>query len=68
MRAHTETWDDMIRLQQTGLYPAAFAAITYPGDREATIQRCALLLKRVQTYLEQVAHGTTQSGGTNQFI
>jgi pimeloyl-ACP methyl ester carboxylesterase len=28
--AHTETWNDMVRLQQLGVYPAAFAAITSP--------------------------------------
>jgi pimeloyl-ACP methyl ester carboxylesterase len=27
IRAHSETWADMIRLQETGVYPAAFAAI-----------------------------------------
>ncbi|MBN2310749.1 MAG: alpha/beta hydrolase [Candidatus Hydrogenedentes bacterium] len=29
-RAHHETWDDMIRLQSEGVYPAAFAAIRAP--------------------------------------
>jgi len=29
-RAHHETWDDMLRLQQAGVYPAAFAAIRSP--------------------------------------
>jgi pimeloyl-ACP methyl ester carboxylesterase len=29
-RAHTETWNDMVRLQEAGVYPAAFAAITSP--------------------------------------
>jgi pimeloyl-ACP methyl ester carboxylesterase len=29
-RAHTETWDDMVRLQQAGVYPAEFAAIRSP--------------------------------------
>ena len=29
-RAHRETWDDMVRLQDSGVYPAAFAAITSP--------------------------------------
>ena len=27
-RAHTETWNDMLRLQENGTYPAAFASIT----------------------------------------
>lgn len=27
VRAHTETWEDMLRLQREGVYPAAFAAI-----------------------------------------
>lgn len=30
MRAHTETWDDMLRLQKEEVYPAAFAAIGSP--------------------------------------
>ena len=29
-RAHRETWDDMLRLQAQGTYPAAFAAIRTP--------------------------------------
>ena len=29
-RAHQETWDDMVRLQAEGAYPAAFAAIDAP--------------------------------------
>jgi len=29
-QAHTETWNDMIRLQEEGLYPAAFGAIESP--------------------------------------
>src|SRR5215467_6675893 len=29
-RAHHETWDDMVRLQSEGIYPAAFAAIKVP--------------------------------------
>ena len=30
IRAHTETWEDMVRLQDEGVYPAAFAAIRAP--------------------------------------
>jgi pimeloyl-ACP methyl ester carboxylesterase len=30
VRAHHETWDDMVRLQTDGVYPAAFAAIKVP--------------------------------------
>ena len=30
MKAHTETWNDMLRLQKECVYPAAFAAITCP--------------------------------------
>jgi pimeloyl-ACP methyl ester carboxylesterase len=30
LRAHKETWDDMLRLQSQGVYPAAFAAIRSP--------------------------------------
>ena len=29
-RAHEESWADMVRLQEAGVYPAAFAAITAP--------------------------------------
>ena len=29
-RAHHETWEDMVRLQEEGVYPAAFAAIDAP--------------------------------------
>ena len=29
-RAHQETWEDMVRLQEEGVYPAAFAAIDAP--------------------------------------
>jgi pimeloyl-ACP methyl ester carboxylesterase len=29
-RAHEETWEDMLRLQAEGVYPAAFAAIKVP--------------------------------------
>jgi pimeloyl-ACP methyl ester carboxylesterase len=29
-RAHEETWQDMMRLQEAGVYPAAFAAIDAP--------------------------------------
>lgn len=29
-RAHTETWEDVVQLQEAGVYPAAFAAITSP--------------------------------------
>jgi len=31
MRAHTETWEDMVRQQEAGIYPAAFAAIRCPA-------------------------------------
>jgi pimeloyl-ACP methyl ester carboxylesterase len=29
-RGHRESWDDMLRLQASGAYPAAFAAVTCP--------------------------------------
>ena len=29
-RAHQETWEDMVRLQEEGVYPAAFSAIQAP--------------------------------------
>jgi pimeloyl-ACP methyl ester carboxylesterase len=30
VQAHTETWEDMLRLQEAGVYPDAFAAIRSP--------------------------------------
>jgi pimeloyl-ACP methyl ester carboxylesterase len=30
LKGHTETWSDMIRLQEAAVYPAAFKAITCP--------------------------------------
>ncbi len=30
VRAHTETWEDMLRLQREGVYPAAFSVIRSP--------------------------------------
>ena len=30
MKAHTETWEDMLRCQELDVYPAAFAAIRSP--------------------------------------
>ncbi len=30
VRAHTETWNDMVRLQEEGIYPGAFSSITSP--------------------------------------
>lgn len=30
VRAHEETWNDMVRLQEEGVYPAAFSAIDTP--------------------------------------
>jgi pimeloyl-ACP methyl ester carboxylesterase len=30
LQAHLDTWNDMLKMQQTGIYPAAFAAITAP--------------------------------------
>ncbi len=38
-QAHCQAWDDMMRLQETGVYPAAFSAVRLPvlmlhGDRD----------------------------------
>ena len=30
LRAHTETWSDTLRMQESGTYPAAFSRITSP--------------------------------------
>jgi pimeloyl-ACP methyl ester carboxylesterase len=31
LKGHSETWSDMLRLQESGVYPAAFASITCPA-------------------------------------
>jgi len=56
-RAQQETWDDMLRLQTEGIYPAAFAAIKVPvlmvhGIFDPHPGR--LILKSLQPYLHQL--------------
>jgi len=56
-RAHQETWDDMLRLQRVGIYPAAFAAIKSPvlmvhGMFDPHPAR--LIAKGLQPYLPQL--------------
>jgi pimeloyl-ACP methyl ester carboxylesterase len=59
VRAHQETWDDMLRLQTEGIYPAAFAAIKVPvlmvhGTFDPHPGR--LILKSLQPYLPQLEY------------
>jgi hypothetical protein len=57
-RAHHETWDDMVRLQAEGIYPAAFATIKVPipmphGTFDPLPRRLAFAgLRRYQPQLE----------------
>jgi pimeloyl-ACP methyl ester carboxylesterase len=56
-RAHQETWDDMLRMQTEGIYPAAFAAIKVPvlmvhGTFDPLPGR--LILEGLQPYLPQL--------------
>jgi pimeloyl-ACP methyl ester carboxylesterase len=56
-RAHRETWDDMLRLQREGIYPAAFAAVKVPvlmvhGTFDPLPGR--LIAKGLQPYLPQL--------------
>jgi pimeloyl-ACP methyl ester carboxylesterase len=56
-RAHEETWDDMLRLQTEGIYPAAFATIKVPvlmvhGTFDPLPGR--LILESLRPYLPQL--------------
>jgi pimeloyl-ACP methyl ester carboxylesterase len=58
-RAHQQTWDDMLRLQTDGIYPAAFAAIKVPvlmmhGTFDPLPGR--LIFKGLQSYLPQLEY------------
>jgi pimeloyl-ACP methyl ester carboxylesterase len=58
-RAHHETWDDMVRLQAEGTYPAAFAAIKVPilmvhGTFDPLPGR--LILEGLRPYLPQLEY------------
>jgi pimeloyl-ACP methyl ester carboxylesterase len=58
-RAHHETWDDMVRLQAEGIYPAAFAAIKVPilmvhGTFDPLPGR--LILEGLRPYLPQLEY------------
>jgi pimeloyl-ACP methyl ester carboxylesterase len=57
--AHQQTWDDMLRLQTEGIYPAAFAAIKVPvlmihGTFDPLPGR--LIFKGLQSYLPQLEY------------
>lgn len=58
-RGHRETWADMLRLQEEGLYPAAFAAIKAPvlmlhGTADPHPGR--MIQASLQPYLPQLAY------------
>jgi pimeloyl-ACP methyl ester carboxylesterase len=58
-RAHQETWADMVRLQEQGLYPAAFSAIRSPvlmlhGTADPHPGR--MILAGLQPYLPQIEY------------
>jgi pimeloyl-ACP methyl ester carboxylesterase len=65
-RAHEETWDDMLRLQTEGIYPAAFAAIKVPvllvhGTFDPHPGR--LIMESLQPYLPQLEYCELQHCG-----
>jgi pimeloyl-ACP methyl ester carboxylesterase len=58
-RAHRETWDDMLRLQARGVYPAAFSAIEAPvlmlhGAADPHPGR--MILASLRPYLPQIEY------------
>jgi len=56
-RAHQETWDDMLRLQTEGIYPAAFATIKVPILMVHGVfdpLPCRLILQGLRPYLPQI--------------
>jgi pimeloyl-ACP methyl ester carboxylesterase len=58
-RAHHETWDDMLRLQTEGIYPAAFASIKIPvlmvhGTFDPLPGR--LILAGLESYMPQLEY------------
>jgi pimeloyl-ACP methyl ester carboxylesterase len=58
-QAHHETWDDMLRMQAEGIYPAAFAAIKVPvlmihGTYDPHPGR--LIFEGLQSYLPQLEY------------
>ena len=58
-RAHKETWEDMLRLQTGGVYPASFAAIKVPVLMvHGTFDPLPgpLILKGLQPYLPQLEY------------
>ncbi len=65
-RAHQESWDDMMRLQAAGLYPAAFAAIRAPvlmlhGDVDP--HPGAMIRDSLEPYIPQLIYHEWQGCG-----
>ena len=58
-RGHDETWSDMVRLQERGIYPAAFSRISVPvlmvhGDWDP--HPGLMTLRTLQTYMPQIEY------------
>jgi pimeloyl-ACP methyl ester carboxylesterase len=65
-RAHQETWADMVRLQEQGAYPAAFAAISSPvlmlhGAVDPHPGR--MILESLQAHMPQIEYREWEHGG-----
>lgn len=71
VKAHRETWEDMIRLQGEGVYPAAFSSITspvlmlhgaydpHPGD---------LIRRSLEPYLQELEYREWERCGHSPWI
>jgi pimeloyl-ACP methyl ester carboxylesterase len=68
MQAHTQTWEDMLRLQASGIYPAAFTAINSPvlmihGDHDPHPGR--MIRDSLQQYLPRLEYHELPRCGHN---
>lgn len=69
--AHTQTWDDMLRLQHQGVYPRAFAAIGCPvlmihGDHDP--HPGAMIRDGLQRYVPQLEYRELAKCGHSPWI
>lgn len=69
--AHTQTWDDMVRLQAQGVYPQAFAAIRSPvlmihGDHDP--HPGAMIRDSLKPYIPQLEYRELPACGHSPWI
>jgi pimeloyl-ACP methyl ester carboxylesterase len=65
-RAHTETWNDMLRMQEDGTYPAAFSRIAAPvlmlhGDYDPHPGQ--MIYKSLRAYVPQIEYRELRNCG-----